>query len=133
MIDAIRNRHLGKIERADPVEARDVHAVLALVGSSLMVRVYSAAGTEEVLRNASMEAVTRQSILALQQLDPARFRHDDNGAAHPAIGTVAAPDRIEAVAKRRFETHSAAMAPARPNFRVIRHPVLSPVRTEGAR
>jgi hypothetical protein len=50
MIDAIHDRHLGEIEWAYPVEARYVYGIQILVGSSLMMCVYPAARTEEVLR-----------------------------------------------------------------------------------
>ena len=50
MIDAIRDRHLGEIERAYPVQASHVYGIQVLVRSSLMMCVYSAARTEEVLR-----------------------------------------------------------------------------------
>jgi hypothetical protein len=49
MIDAIHDWHLGEIERAYPVQASHVDGIQILVRSSLMVCVYSAAGTEEVL------------------------------------------------------------------------------------
>jgi hypothetical protein len=88
-----------------------------------MMRVNSAAGTEEVLRRPGMETVACQRIFALQQLDPARLRHDNDRPAHPAVRAVAAADRIEAVAQRRLETHGAAVALARPDFPVARHDV----------
>src|SRR4051812_17442556 len=68
-----------------------------------------------------MEAVACERILALEELDPAHCRHDDDGAAHAAVGAGAAADRIEAVAERRLETHGAAMALASPNVRVAHH------------
>src|SRR4051812_2016020 len=68
-----------------------------------------------------MEAVACERILALEELDPAHCRHDDDGAAHAAVGAGAAADRIEAVAERRLETHRAAMALASPNVRVAHH------------
>src|SRR6187402_2094305 len=86
-----------------------------------MMCVDSAAGAEEVLCCAGMEAVACQRILALQDLDAAHFRHDDNGASHPAERTRAAEDRIEAVAQRGLKTHRAAMAPASPNVCIVHH------------
>jgi hypothetical protein len=68
-----------------------------------------------------MEAVARQGIFAPQDLDPTHFRHDNDGASHPAVRAGAAQDRIEVVAERHFETHRAAMALASPNVRVARH------------
>ena len=50
MIDAVHDRHLSEIEWAYPVQASNVYGVQILVRSSLMVCVYSAARTEEVLR-----------------------------------------------------------------------------------
>src|SRR6478752_4387552 len=76
-----------------------------------------------------MEAVACERILALEELDPAHCRHDDDGAAHAAVGAGAAADRIEAVAERRLETHRAAMALAGPNVRVAHHYAKSPVQT----
>src|SRR5258707_15870296 len=76
-----------------------------------------------------MEAVACQRILALQELDPAHFRHDDNGASHSAVRASAAADRIEAVAERHLETHRTAMALASPNVRVINHVAVSPVQS----
>jgi hypothetical protein len=55
-----------------------------------------------------MEAVARQRILALQELDPAHLSHDNDGASHPAVRTGAAADRIETVAERRLEWHRPA-------------------------
>jgi hypothetical protein len=121
VIDAIRDRHLVEIEWAGPIQASHVHGVQSLVGSPLMMRVDSAAGTEEVLRGSGVEPVARKRILSFQDLDPTHFRHDDDGASHPAVGAGAAEDRIEAVAERRFETHRTAMALARPNVRVAHH------------
>src|SRR3954453_19206219 len=72
-----------------------------------------------------MEAVACERILALDELDPAHCRHDDDGAAHAAVGAGAAADRIEAVAERRLETHRAAMALAGPNVRVAHHVAVS--------
>src|SRR3954447_21301900 len=72
-----------------------------------------------------MEAVACERILALEELDPAHCRHDDDGAAHAAVGAGAAADRIEAVAERRLETHRAAMALAGPNVRVAHHVAVS--------
>src|SRR5258706_10795551 len=114
MIDAIHDRHLGEIEWAYLVQASHVHGIQVLVRTSLMMCVYPAARTEEVLRRSGMEAICCQRILALQDLDPAHFRHDNDGASHPAVRTGAAADRIEAVAERRLETHRAAMALASP-------------------
>src|SRR3954469_20358108 len=86
-----------------------------------MMGVDAAAGAEEWLRRAGIEAVACQRIVALQDPDPAHFGHHDDGAAHPAIGTGAAQRRIEAVAQRRLEAHRAAMALAGPNLLVARH------------
>jgi hypothetical protein len=121
MIDAVHDGHLVEIEWAYSVQASHVYGVQRLVRSSLMMRVYSAAGTEEVLRGAGMEAVACQSILTLQELDPTHLRHDNDGASHPAVRAGAAADRIETVAQRRLETHRAAMALASPNVRVAHH------------
>jgi hypothetical protein len=68
-----------------------------------------------------MEAVACQRILALKELDPAHFRHDDDGASHSAVRASAAADRIQAVAERHLETHRTAMALASPNVRVACH------------
>src|SRR5882757_3846484 len=76
-----------------------------------------------------MEAVACQRILTLQDLDPTRFCHDDNGASHSAVRASAAADRIEAVAERHLETHRAAVALASPNVRVINHVAVSPVQS----
>lgn len=123
MVDAIRDRHFKEIEWANPIEAGDVQGILAVVGSSLMVGVYAATRAEEVLHGSGIEAVARQHILALQDPDPACSCHDNDGAAHPAIGTGTAADRIEAVAERRLEPYRAAMALAGPNIRVVHHVV----------
>ncbi|MGI4800797.1 MAG: hypothetical protein ACRYG8_43605, partial [Janthinobacterium lividum] len=58
-----------------------------------------------------------------EPLDPSRFHHDNDGSAHPAVRTGAAPDRIEAVAERRLEAHRAAMALTSPNGRLACHVV----------
>src|SRR4051794_19612240 len=86
-----------------------------------MVGIDSAAGTEEVLRCAGMETVARQRILALQDPDPAHFRHGHDGAAHSAVRACAAEDRIEAIAERRLKTHRAAMALPGPNLFAVHH------------
>jgi hypothetical protein len=65
-----------------------------------------------------MEAVARQRILALQDLDPTHVRHDHDGASRAAVRAGAAPDGIEAIAERRLETHRAAMALTDPDLRV---------------
>lgn len=46
-----------------------------------------------------MEAVARRRILALRDLDPFHFRHDNDSALHSAVRAGAATDRIEAVAR----------------------------------
>ncbi|MBV5270313.1 MAG: hypothetical protein JZU55_10960 [Afipia sp.] len=94
---------------------------LILSRSPLMMRIYSAARAEEVLRPSGMEAVGCQHVLALQEVDPTHFRHDDDRASHPAVRAGAAPDRVEAVAERHLETHCAAMALARGHVRVAQH------------
>src|SRR6185295_7523284 len=68
-----------------------------------------------------MEAVACQRIVALQDLDPTHFRHDNDSASHSAVRAGAAADRIEAVAERHLETHRTAMALASPNVRVVHH------------
>jgi hypothetical protein len=85
MIDTIYYGHVREIEGAYPVQASDVYSIQYLVGSSLMMRVYSAVRTEEVLRRSGMEAVDCQRIFALQDLDPAHFRHDNDGASHSTV------------------------------------------------
>src|SRR3954453_7368528 len=50
VVDAIHDGHLGKIEWAYPLQAGHVDGIESLVRSSLMMRVDSAARTEEVLR-----------------------------------------------------------------------------------
>ena len=76
-----------------------------------------------------MEAVACEHILALEELDAAHLRHDDDGAAHAAVGAGAAADRIEAVAERGLETDGAAMALASPDFRVARHVSRAPFKS----
>jgi hypothetical protein len=110
VIDAIHDRHLGEIERAYPVQAGHIDGIQALVRSPLMMRIYTAAGAEEVLRRASVETIARQDILALQKFDPTRFRHHNDRTTHPAVGAGAAADRIEAIAEGRLEPHGTAMA-----------------------
>src|SRR5579862_4719454 len=68
-----------------------------------------------------MEAVACQRVLAVQDLDPPHFRHDNHGASHSAVGASAAADGIEAVAESHLETHRTAMAPTSPNVRVACH------------
>ena len=68
-----------------------------------------------------MEAVGGQRILALQDLDPAHFRHDNDGASHSAVRASAAADRIKAVAERHLETNCTAVALASPKVRVAYH------------
>src|SRR3954454_15090041 len=68
-----------------------------------------------------MEAVACQRILALQDLDPTHFGHDNDRAPHSAVRAGAAADRIETVAERHLETHRGAMALASPNVRVSNH------------
>ena len=50
MTDAIHDRHLREIKWAYTVQASDIYGIEILVRSPLMVCVYSAARTEEVLR-----------------------------------------------------------------------------------
>src|ERR1700755_1584080 len=68
-----------------------------------------------------MEAVACQRIVALQDLDPAHFRHDNDSPSPSAVRPGAAPRRMEAVAERHLETYRAAMALASPNVRVVHH------------
>jgi hypothetical protein len=93
-----------------------------------MMGVYAAERAEEVLHRFGVEAIGGQHVLAFEDLDPAHFGHDDDGAAHPAVGAVAATDRLEAIAERHLEANSAAMALACANGLVTRHG-LSPVRS----
>ena len=86
-----------------------------------MMRIDAAAGTEEVLGGSGVKTVARQRILALQELDPAFFRHDDDGAAHPAVGAGAAQRRIQTVAERHLETHRTAMALSGPDVGIVNH------------
>lgn len=121
MIDAVHHGHLGEVEWAYPVEASDVHGMEVWIGSTLMMGIYAAAGTEEMLHCSGVEAIGGQHVLALEDIDPAHFRHDDDGAAHPAVGAIAAADRAEAVTERHFEVYCTAMASTRPNVRISRH------------
>jgi hypothetical protein len=123
VIDAIHDRNLREIEWAYPVQAGHVHGIQILVRSSLVMCVYSAAKTEEMLHRSSVEAVACQRILALQDLDPTHFRHDNDSTPHSAVRASAAADRIEAVTERHLKTHRTAMALASPNVRVTRHVV----------
>jgi hypothetical protein len=83
-----------------------------------MMGVDATARAKEMLRCPRVEAVGRKRILARENLDPARLRHDDRRALHSAIGTGAAANRVEAVAERRLETNGAAMALADVNVRI---------------
>ena len=121
--DAIHDRHLGKVERAYPVQAGHVHAVQLRVGSSLEMRGDPAAGTEEVPRGSGVEAVARQRVLAPQESDSPCLDRDNHGSSHSAVGAVAAPDRAEVVAQPRLEAHRAAVALASPYARSTCHVV----------
>ena len=50
MIDAVHDRHFGEVEWTYPVQASNIDGKQLRIGSSLMVRVNSTAGAEEVLR-----------------------------------------------------------------------------------
>src|SRR4051812_3410804 len=78
-----------------------------------------------------MEAVARECILALQELDATHLRHDDDGATHPAVRAGAAADRVETLAERRLETHRAAMALASPSVWIAHHVACVPVLVGG--
>ena len=73
VLHTIHNRYVKEIEWAHTIEAGDVHSILVLIRSSLMMGVYSAARTEEMLRDLGVEAVACQLPLALQYLDAAHF------------------------------------------------------------
>jgi hypothetical protein len=85
VIHPVKNGHLGKVEWTHPIQAGNVHTVLVLIGSALMMRVDPTFGAEEMLRRSSVETVTCKCVLALQELDPAQFCRDRYSAAHSAI------------------------------------------------
>jgi hypothetical protein len=70
MVDAVHHGHLGEVEWTHPIQAGHVHAVLRLVGSSLVMRLDPAAAAEKVLCHTWVEAVGRERILALQDPVP---------------------------------------------------------------
>lgn len=110
MLDTIKNRHVEKIERADTIKAGDVDSVLMLIGSPLVVRVNPAAGAEKMLRRLRIEAIEREYICTLQNLDAAHLHRNCDGAPHATIRTGASADGVEAVAERRLKANGAAMA-----------------------
>jgi len=114
VIQAVHDRDLREVEGTYPIQAGDVHTILVLIGSALMMRVDPAFGAEEVLRRSSVETVTCQRVLTLQEPDPTQLCRDRYRAAHPAIGASAAADGIESVSELHFKANRAAMAPASP-------------------
>jgi hypothetical protein len=73
VMHTVHDRYLKEIEWAHTIEAGDVYSILVLVRSSLVMGVYSAARTEEMLCDLGVEAVAGQRLLALQDLDPTHF------------------------------------------------------------
>lgn len=110
VVDAVGDGDFGEIEWADAIEAGDVDGVEGLVGAALVVGVDAAAGTEEMLRGAGVEAIAGERVLALEDLDSAHGRHGDDGAAHSAVGAGAAADGVEAIGEGDRETDGAAVA-----------------------
>src|ERR1700742_477009 len=121
MIDAVENRHLGKVEGTDAIQASDVHTILVLIGAALMMGVDPALGTEKMLRRSGVETVACQCVLASQYIDPAHIRGDRHRAPHPAIGTGASADGVEPIGKLHFKPNRTAMALPGSRVRVACH------------
>jgi hypothetical protein len=107
---AIHDLNLWKIEGADALDTGDVDAELVGVRAALMMGVDAAGLAEIVFRRAGVELVERQIVFALNELDIRKLRRHRGRTAHPAIGTGAAPDRIELVRQPKPEPDGAAMA-----------------------
>ena len=57
MINAVVDGHFGEIEGADTFQASNIHAVLVLVRTALVVRIDAAFGAKVVLRCAGVELI----------------------------------------------------------------------------
>lgn len=109
VIDAVFHLDLGKIKRAYPCKAGDIYAKLVRVRAALMMGVNAAKAAKVVLRGLRVELIERQLVLALHKADILQPRRDRNRAAHPAIGTGAAPNAVKAITQPDLKLHRPTM------------------------
>jgi hypothetical protein len=121
VLRSIQNRNLGEIEGTDPIEARDIDAILLWVGAALVVGVDAAARAKEVLCLTRIEAVAGQHVLAPNKSYAAHCGRNRDRTAHPAIGTGAATDGVKAVAQFNIEAHRTAVTLTTARIRVSCH------------
>lgn len=57
MAGTVVDRNLVKIERTDPLKARNIDAVLLRIGTTLVMRIDAAARTEVMLRGVGVELI----------------------------------------------------------------------------
>src|ERR1700733_8504758 len=97
MDDAVEHENFSEVEGAKTLQAGGVDAVLVRVRAPAVVGVDAAGRTEIMLGDPGVELVARQPLLAPGELDVADPRGQGDGAAHPAVRTVAAPRGGEAL------------------------------------
>jgi hypothetical protein len=110
VVYAIQHLDLGKIERTEPIQARDVDAALAWIRAALMVRVYPALRTEIMLCRSGVELIDAERIGTGKDINPIEISRHRHRAAHPTIRTITASRRIQAVRQPYAEAHGLAVA-----------------------
>jgi hypothetical protein len=82
---------------------------LVRVRAALMMGVNAAKAAKVVLRGLRVELIERQLVLALHKADILQPRRDRNRAAHPAIGTGAAPNAVKSIKQPDLKLHRPTM------------------------
>src|SRR5256885_2270299 len=110
MPQSVMDYDLLEIERRHSLETRHIDAELVGVRAALVVGVDPANTAEMMFGDAGVEAVGRELVFALRDLEGIWRRRNRDGAAHAADRAGAAPRRGEAFGQRRRELHRAAVA-----------------------
>ena len=113
------NRHLCKIKRAHPLNARNIDPVLVGRRAALVEGIDAAFRTEVMLGFASAELIKRQRLLPLGNSDIPQIGRYRHSASHTAERAVAPACSSQAVGQAQRKPHGPAMAGCLVNRAII--------------
>src|SRR5215469_4073777 len=108
MVHTVVDRDLLKIERAYPLQARDIDTVLLRIRAALVMRIDAAARTETMPCRVGVELVNGEEFASLSNVDAVQVRRHRNRAAHATVRARTTPRRTQPVSQLYSELHPAA-------------------------
>lgn len=112
MIDAIVHWNFGKVERADPGQARCIDAELIRIGAPPVMRVDPACAAEIVLGGVGIELIEREGVLTRDEAKIILSRRDDDRSSHTAVRAIATARSRQTPAERDPKLYGAAVTGA---------------------